>query len=266
MKRIALWALASVLGIVLIGCASNRHALPVAAAYSYVRFSTQQDVLARSIDEAVAKLDFKELNDLYKTTKKMPSAHCTLNGVLPPSRGEALDYIQTSVEARLSRYNVLVLSDPGDAYKADYRCVVQVAACGGTIQEIRQKVSGGRVVANIFLQFPTLFTSWAFLSVYELERYFNATTRLIVQMIPRRPGMAYYTYAAEATVQAKIEGGDATHFASVETQGPVAAKPDRYRANARANARTRNEDSSEFYYQPASTERPEPDATGAAGK
>lgn len=209
MRDIFVLFFAAALAICALGCTHDRTGVPVVTGYSAIRSAVQQEVVANSVDKAVDKLEFKGIEG--------SSVYCSLNGVFPHNDVELNDYIKTQVEYRLSRNGVLLITDPENFRKADYRCVISVAVSGAKVRSVRERLSGGRVAANIFLQFPTLFTSWIWLPIYIEDRYYTGMTRIHVHLIAQRDRPSR-KYSTEGSYTIYFEGGkdEGDYFPQVE--------------------------------------------------
>ncbi len=191
----------------LTACSSNRTALPLVTAYSGVQSATQQDVLARAIDQAVDRLDFDDLSGA--------SAICDINGVFPHTDNQLNNYIATQVKGKMARSGIRIFHKTDDPRKADYRCTISIASTGAKEKVVRERLNGGALAANIFLQFPTLFTSWIWLPIHWNDRYYIGYTRLLVHLIAQR-GQASRLISAEGERVVHFSGLEPDHYPQAE--------------------------------------------------
>ncbi len=191
----------------MLGCTADRIAVPVVTGISPVHSAVQQEVIARSVEMAVQKMEFTGLTG--------HSAYCEINGVLPHGTNDLQQFILSEVEGKLSRNGVLMIPDPQDYPKADFRCVVSVASAGADVREITQTLSSGRVAANVFLQFPTLFTSWIWLPIYITDRYYVGSARIHVHLIAQRDKSSR-KISGEGSHRVQFEGEGEKYYPLVE--------------------------------------------------
>jgi len=184
-------------------CASDRTAMPVVTGYHALQSSTQQRVLSSALDEAVAKLDFSGLAGSV--------SRCRVNGVFPNESKVLNSYLKTSVYARILAGG-LDLDDDDPTYE----CVISKAVAGATIREVKEKVSVGLVTANVFLQFPTLFTSWYWLPIHVTERYYVSEVKLHVHLFSKREDLITQTRTVEASHTIQIGGSSDSYYPIVE--------------------------------------------------
>lgn len=204
-RRLVVFALVAC-ALLLTSCTYDRTALPVVTRYAAVQSAAQQDVLARAIDAAVEQLQ--------PPAGEGRTVACTMAGVLPHAETEAGSYIRSRVDAQLAASGWRV----ADSGPVQSRCVIAVAVAGADVKEVRDELSPGRVAANVFLQFPTLFTSWIWFPIHPTKRFYVSHVRLTLSLISDGAGAgdAFWEARGEADVRLLFDGPDKSHYPLVE--------------------------------------------------
>jgi hypothetical protein len=121
------------------GCAWQKDTVPLAREAVAVRVPQQQRLIALAVDRAVAQLDFAPLRGQIVRTR--------VSGVLPHSREDLLDYVQSRVEGRLAEHGARVLPPgPTDAANGAHAHDVAIGVSwGGIDTRVDHRVKWSRV-------------------------------------------------------------------------------------------------------------------------
>lgn len=191
----------------LISCASNKTSLPVVSRFHSVHSASQQKVVSEATDQAISQLDLPKLDE-----KRIS---CRLSAVMPHSKEELNNYIMMKVEGKLSEKGAIMLRDAEDS-ALDYICQITVGVSGADIQVVKEVASGKRIAANVFLQFPTLFTSWVWYPIIIKTRNYVGQSKLAVELLPQKPGNSYVSASGEGSFVMAFDGEDVDHYPLIE--------------------------------------------------
>jgi|GEM_PF-6096317 len=193
---------------ILLSCASDRTALPVVTRYHSVHSASQQEVLSRAVDMAVDKLSFSDL--------KGKTMHCQMAAVLSHSDEELNNYILMRVEAKLAEAGGVLSNYPDPSQVYDYTCKISISTAGADITVVKETASKGRIAANAFLQFPTLFTSWFWYPINIKTRNYVGRARISVNLLPQKKNLTFAKSEGEGEFTMPFDGEDVSYYPVVE--------------------------------------------------